>query len=67
VRCTHGATVGQVDEEQLFYLRSRGLPRPEAEQMIIQGFFEPVLERIPAASLRTAVTAAVEGKASRLT
>ncbi|HXL15793.1 MAG TPA: Fe-S cluster assembly protein SufD [Methylomirabilota bacterium] len=64
VRCTHGATVGQVDEEQLFYLRSRGLPRPEAEQMIIQGFFEPVLERIPAATLRTAVTAAVERKAA---
>ena len=64
VRCTHGATVGQVDEEQLFYLRSRGLPRPEAERMIIQGFFEPVLERIPAESLRTAVTAAVERKAA---
>jgi len=64
VRCTHGATVGQVDEEQLFYLRSRGLPRPEAEQMIIQGFFEPVLERIPAESLRTTVTAAVERKAA---
>jgi Fe-S cluster assembly protein SufD len=64
VRCTHGATVGQVDEEQLFYLRSRGLPRPEAEQLIIQGFFEPVLERIPAESLRTAVTAAVERKAA---
>ncbi len=64
VRCTHGATVGQVDEEQLFYLRTRGLPRPEAERMIIQGFFEPVLERIPAESLRTAVTAAVERKAA---
>ena len=64
VRCTHGATVGQVDEDQLFYLRTRGLPRPEAERMIIQGFFEPVLERIPAESLRTAVTAAVERKAA---
>lgn len=64
VRCTHGATVGQVDEDQLFYLRSRGLPRPEAERMIIQGFFEPVLERIPAESLRTTVTAAVERKAA---
>ncbi len=64
VRCTHGATVGQVDEEQLFYLRSRGLPRHDAERMIIQGFFEPVLERIPAESLRTVVTAAVERKAA---
>ena len=64
VRCTHGATVGQVDDDQLYYLMSRGLPRPEAERMIIQGFFEPVLERIPAESLRATVTAAVERKAA---
>ncbi len=64
VRCTHGATVGQVDDDQLFYLMTRGLSRAEAERMIIQGFFEPVLERIPAESLRTAVTAAVERKAA---
>ena len=64
VRCTHGATVGQVDEDQLFYLQTRGLRRPDAERMIIQGFFEPVLERIPAESLRAAVTAAVEQKAA---
>ena len=64
VRCTHGATVGQIDEEQIFYLMSRGLPRPDAERMILQGFFEPVLERIPADSLRTTVTAAIERKAA---
>ena len=64
VRCTHGATVGQVDEEQLFYLMARGLPRPEAERLIIAGFFEPVLERIPAESLRALVTQAVERKAA---
>ena len=64
VRCTHGATVGQVDEDQLFYLMARGLPRPEAERLMIQGFFEPVLERIPAASLRALVTEAVERKAA---
>ena len=63
VRCTHGATVGQVDEDQLFYLMARGLTRAEAEKLMIQGFFEPVLERIPAASLRTFVTEAVERKA----
>ena len=64
VRCTHGATVGQIDEDQLFYLMARGLPRREAERMIVGGFFEPVLERIPAESLRTTVTAAVERKAA---
>jgi Fe-S cluster assembly protein SufD len=63
VRCTHGATVGQVDEDQLFYLMARGLTRPDAEKLLIQGFFEPVLERIPAASLRALVTEAVERKA----
>lgn len=64
VRCTHGATVGQVDDEQLFYLMARGLARAEAEQLIIEGFFEPVLERIPAESLRALVTQAVERKAA---
>jgi Fe-S cluster assembly protein SufD len=66
VRCTHGATVGQVDEDQLFYLMARGLSRNEAERLIIQGFFEPVLERIPAESLRALVTQAVERKAAVL-
>ena len=64
VRCTHGATVGQIDEEQRFYLMSRGLDRHAAERLILQGFFEPVLERIPAESLRAIVTEAVERKAA---
>ena len=63
VRCTHGATVGQVDEDQLFYLMARGLTRHEAELLVIGGFFAPVLDRIPADSLRALVTAAVERKA----
>ncbi|HLB59151.1 MAG TPA: Fe-S cluster assembly protein SufD [Bdellovibrionota bacterium] len=45
VRCTHGATVGTVDEEQLFYLRSRGLKQEEAENLITRGFCEEVLQR----------------------
>jgi Fe-S cluster assembly protein SufD len=47
VRCSHGATVGRLEEESLFYLMSRGLPRREAERLIIDGFFAPVMERIP--------------------
>jgi len=47
VRCTHAATVGQVEDEYLFYLMSRGLPRPAAERMIVEGFFESILERVP--------------------
>jgi Fe-S cluster assembly protein SufD len=45
VRCTHGSTVGKIDEEQLFYLLSRGLPRPQAEQLVIQGFFDDIIHR----------------------
>jgi Fe-S cluster assembly protein SufD len=47
VRCTHGATVGKIDPEEVFYLRSRGIPFPEAERLIVEGFFDPVIQRIP--------------------
>ena len=60
VRCTHGATVGQVDREQLFYLMARGLPRAEAERLIVRGFFQDVLDRIELEPVREAVTSALE-------
>lgn len=44
VKCSHGATVGPVDSEQIFYLMSRGLSRPQAEEMIVTGFFRQVME-----------------------
>ena len=47
VRCTHGVAVGPVDEEQLFYLMSRGLSPLEAERLIVEGFFEQVLQKVP--------------------
>ena len=47
VRCSHGSTVGKIDLEQMFYLQARGIPRPEAERLIVHGFFEDVLSRIP--------------------
>jgi Fe-S cluster assembly protein SufD len=62
VRCTHGATVGRVDREQLFYLMARGLPRPEAERLIVRGFFQDVLDRIELEPVREAVTAALEAR-----
>lgn len=52
VRCTHGASVGKVDADQLFYLMSRGLSRDLAMKMIVEGFFEEVLQREPAAAIR---------------
>lgn len=47
VRCTHGATVGKIDAEQEFYLQSRGMPPEMAKRLIVEGFFEPVMDRIP--------------------
>jgi Fe-S cluster assembly protein SufD len=52
VKCSHGATVGTVQEEQVFYLMSRGIDRIEAEKLIVGGFFEPVIEEMPLESVR---------------
>ena len=52
VKASHGATVGQINEEHLFYLMARGLSRHEAERMIVEGFFEPVIQKIPLEELR---------------
>ncbi len=59
VRCTHGVAVGPVDEEQAFYLMSRGLSEPEAQRLIVEGFFEQVFQRIPLESLREQLAAEV--------
>ena len=45
-RCSHGATVSSVDEEQLYYMMSRGLTREDATQAIVEGFFRQGLERL---------------------
>src|SRR2546421_2176261 len=55
LRCSHGATVGPVDPEHLFYLESRGIPHPVAERMLVQGFLGEVLDRIPVRQVRDAV------------
>jgi Fe-S cluster assembly protein SufD len=62
VRCTHGATLGQVDREQLFYLMARGLPRSEAERLIVRGFFQDVLDRVDFEPVREALAAALEAR-----
>jgi Fe-S cluster assembly protein SufD len=62
VRCTHGATVGQVDREQLFYLMARGLSRGEAERLIVRGFFTDVLDRIDLEPVREALGEALEAR-----
>ena len=62
VRCTHGATVGPVDPNHLFYLRSRGIPEPTAKRMLIQGFFGDVLDRIPFDDARKLVEGELEAR-----
>lgn len=52
VRCTHGATVGKLEAEPLFYLKSRGIPQNEAEKIVVEGFFDPIFQRIPFEGVR---------------
>ena len=55
IGCSHGATVGKVDEEQLFYLMCRGLSRVEATRLIVEGFVDPLVAMVPVAGLRDAL------------
>lgn len=67
VSCAHGTTVGQMDEEGLFYLRSRGIDRKTAEIMLTRAFCEDVLEEIPEGEVRDYVRSAVEQRLTSLT
>ncbi len=62
VKAFHGATVGALDEDALFYMTSRGITRTEAERMIALGFFEPVIEHFPTEALRDELRATLERK-----
>ena len=62
VKCSHGSTTGQVDDVELFYLMSRGIPRREAEKLVVFGFFGEVTSRIPLKGLKDKLDRAIEGK-----
>ena len=62
VRCTHGATVGKIDPEEVFYLRSRGIPYPMAERLIVEGFFDPIMQRIPFEGVQNRLEEAISKK-----
>jgi Fe-S cluster assembly protein SufD len=51
VQCSHASTVGPIDDDQLYYLATRGVPPDEAERLIVLGFFDDVFERLPLPSL----------------
>jgi Fe-S cluster assembly protein SufD len=62
VRCTHGATVGKLEQEPLFYLKSRGISQKDAELLVVEGFFDPIMQRIPFDGVRERFQAAILDK-----
>ena len=60
VKCSHGATVGELDAEQLFYLRSRGIPDAEARSMLVRAFLAEALDAVTHDAVRAVLEAAVE-------
>ena len=62
VRCTHGATLGRIDRDELFYCMARGLSRAEAERLIVRGFFQDVLDRIELEPVREALGQALDAR-----
>jgi len=60
VRCTHAAAIAQIDKEQLFYLRSRGLPEPQAQRLVIEGFMAELVERFEEGPVREVLASALE-------
>ena len=62
VKCSHASTVGPIDDDQLYYLESRGIPPGDAERLIILGFFDDVLERLPVSALSDGLRRSVVDK-----
>ena len=65
IRCSHGSTTGPVDEEQLYYLEARGIPREKGEDLLVRAFLGQVLDRIPDEALREELEAVVDAKLER--
>jgi len=66
VRCTHGATIGKIDEEQLYYLKTRGLEEKLATKLLINGFLREVIERIPDKKIQDMLEDEIEKQINRL-
>ena len=66
VHCSHASAVGPIDEEQRFYLESRGVPTVVAERLIVAGFFDEVFAAFPATALRPTLDAAVAAKVQKV-
>ncbi len=66
VRCTHAAAVAQIDREQLFYLRARGLGQADAQRLVIEGFLQELVERFDAGPFHDAVSGALEARLEKV-
>jgi Fe-S cluster assembly protein SufD len=66
VRCTHAAAIAQIDPEQVFYLRARGLDDASSKRLVIEGFMAELVERFEEGPIRTAMTGALERRLSVL-
>jgi len=66
VRCTHGATIGRVDEQQLYYLATRGLSEIEATKLIVSGFYQEILDRIPNREIQIKLKKRLDSKINNL-
>jgi Fe-S cluster assembly protein SufD len=62
VRCTHGATSGQIDEDEMFYLRSRGIPPKIAQRLIVSGFLNEVIQRLDQSAIAEHLNRLIEAK-----
>ena len=65
VRCTHGATSGQIDEDELFYLRARGIPVSLAQRLIVSGFLNEVIDRLNHGAIGQHLHGLIEAKFGR--
>jgi Fe-S cluster assembly protein SufD len=62
VRCTHGATSGQIDKDELFYLRTRGIPVSVAQRLLVTGFLDEVIERLDQPAIAAHLNRVIEEK-----
>jgi Fe-S cluster assembly protein SufD len=65
VKCSHASTIGPIDEDQRFYLESRGIPPETAERLVVLGFFDEVLSQLPAAASTARLRQQVAAKLDR--
>lgn len=66
VRCTHGATIGKINQEVLYYLKTRGISESKAESLVIEGFFQEVLSRIPDSKIKAKLEKAIITKINQI-